>query len=85
MALSDGNAVAPRTQVLHAKGISSADLVARLRIDPDVEFAEVDVRVKRAARAERSAVRAAEWWRHTGRRPVVPAHDRIGSGVVDQR
>jgi serine protease len=49
MALSDGNAVAPRTQVLHAKGISSAELVARLQLDPDVEFAEVDVRVKRAA------------------------------------
>ncbi len=49
MALRDGNAVAPRTQVLFAQGISSADLVARLRIDPDVEFAEVDVRVKRAA------------------------------------
>jgi serine protease len=49
MALSDGNAVAPRTQVLHAKGISSAELVARLQLDPDVEFAEIDVRVKRAA------------------------------------
>jgi serine protease len=48
MVLSDGNAVAPRTQVLHARGISSADLVARLQLDPDVEFAEVDVRVKRA-------------------------------------
>jgi serine protease len=49
MALRDGAAVAPRTQVLFAQGVSSADLVARLRIDPDVEFAEVDVRVKRAA------------------------------------
>jgi serine protease len=49
VALSDGYAVAPRTQVLHAKGISSADLVARLQLDPDVEFAEVDARVKRAA------------------------------------
>jgi serine protease len=49
MALSDGNAVAPRTQVLHAKGVSSAELVARLQLDPDVEFAEIDVRVKRAA------------------------------------
>jgi serine protease len=49
MALSDGNAVAPRTQVLHAKGVSSAELVARLQLDPDVEVAEVDVRVKRAA------------------------------------
>ncbi|HEX6722179.1 MAG TPA: S8 family serine peptidase [Burkholderiaceae bacterium] len=49
MALRDGNAVAPRTQVLHARGVSSADLVARLRIDPDVEYAEVDVRVKRSA------------------------------------
>jgi serine protease len=49
MALSDGNAVAPRTQVLHAKGISSTELVARLQLDPDVEVAEVDVRVKRAA------------------------------------
>ena len=46
--LRDGNAVAPRTQVLLARGVSSADLVARLRTDPDVEFAEVDARVRRA-------------------------------------
>jgi len=48
LALRDGNPVAPRTQVVHAQGISSADLVARLQADPDVEFAEVDVRVRRA-------------------------------------
>ena len=59
IALRDGNAVAPRTQVLLARGVSSADLVARLQADPDVEFAEVDARVRRADVPERSAVRRA--------------------------
>jgi serine protease len=49
VAMSDGNAVAPRTQVVFAQGLSSAELVAKLQADPDVEIAEVDVRVKRAA------------------------------------
>jgi len=46
MALTDGYAIAPRTQVLFAKGIGSAQLVQRLQLDPDVEYAEVDQRVK---------------------------------------
>ncbi|HET7527417.1 MAG TPA: S8 family serine peptidase, partial [Burkholderiaceae bacterium] len=45
IALRDGFMIAPRTQVLHAMGMSSADLVARLQSDPDVEYAEVDERV----------------------------------------
>lgn len=49
MPLVDGHAIAPRTQVLHASGLTSAALVARLQIDPDVEYAEVDERVKRTA------------------------------------
>lgn len=49
IALTDGYAIAPRTQVLFAKGISSAQLVQRLQLDPDVEYAEVDQRVKIAA------------------------------------
>jgi serine protease len=48
IALRDGNAVAPRTQVVFGQGVSSADLVARLKADPEVEFAEVDARVRRA-------------------------------------
>ena len=46
--MTDGAAIAPRTQVLHAKGLSSEELVARLQNDPEVEYAEVDARVKRA-------------------------------------
>jgi serine protease len=49
VAMRDGAAVAPRTQVVFAQGLSSAELVAKLQADPDVEIAEVDVRVKRAA------------------------------------
>jgi serine protease len=49
VAMRDGYPVAPRTQVVFAQGLSSAELVAKLQADPDVEYAEVDVRVKRAA------------------------------------
>ena len=44
--LRDGAMVAPRTQVLRAGNLSSAALVARLQADPDVEYAEVDERVR---------------------------------------
>jgi len=44
--LRDGAMVAPRTQVLQASNMSSADLVARLQADPDVEYAEVDERMR---------------------------------------
>lgn len=46
IALRDGRAIAPRTQVLRAQNMSSADLVARLQADPDVEYAEVDERMR---------------------------------------
>ena len=49
IALRDGSVVAPRTQVLHARNVSAAALVARLQADPDVEYAEVDERVRFAA------------------------------------
>ena len=45
LVLRDGFMIAPRTQVLHARDMSSAALVARLQADPDVEYAEVDERV----------------------------------------
>ena len=45
IALRDGHMIAPRTQVLHARDLTSAELVARLQADPDVEYAEVDERV----------------------------------------
>jgi len=45
LVLRDGRVVAPRTQVLRAQNMSSADLVARLQADPDVEYAEVDERM----------------------------------------
>ncbi len=44
VAMTDGRAIAERTQVVFAKGISSADLAARLALDSEVEFAEPDVR-----------------------------------------
>jgi serine protease len=46
IALRDGHMIAPRTQVLHANDMSSAALVARLQADPDVEYAEVDERMR---------------------------------------
>lgn len=48
VAMSDGYPVAPRTQVVFAQGLSSAELVAKLQADPEVDYAEVDVRVRRA-------------------------------------
>jgi len=45
LTLRDGFAIAPRTQVLFARDLSSAELVARLQADPDVEYAEVDERM----------------------------------------
>jgi serine protease len=49
LALRDGHVVMPRVQVLHAQGLSSAALAARLAADPDVEYAEVDLRARIAA------------------------------------
>jgi serine protease len=46
VALRDGRAIAPRTQVLKASNMSSVALVARLQADPDVEYAEVDERMR---------------------------------------
>ena len=44
LALTDGRTLGAQTQVLHASGISSSALVAALRNDSDVEWAEVDQR-----------------------------------------
>lgn len=44
--MTDGHAIAARTQVLHASGLSSSALAQRLRADPDVEQAWVDERVR---------------------------------------
>ncbi len=49
MAMTDGDAVMPRTQVLHARGLRSSELVARLLADPEVENAWVDERVRATA------------------------------------
>jgi len=46
LAVNDGRVVAPRTQVLRVRNMSSAELVARLQADPDVEYAEVDERMR---------------------------------------
>jgi serine protease len=48
IAMRDGYPVAPRTQVVFAEGVSSAELLAKLRVDPEVEYAEIDERVRRA-------------------------------------
>lgn len=42
--LSDGRSVGPRAQVVHAQGIDSGELAARLSRDPEVEYAVVDRR-----------------------------------------
>ncbi|MEY2892169.1 MAG: hypothetical protein RJA98_2077 [Pseudomonadota bacterium] len=47
--LRDGIVVGPRTQVLHASGLSSAALAAQLAADPDVEYAEPDQWVRIAS------------------------------------
>jgi len=44
--MSDGHALGARTQVLTAKGIGSRELAARLSAQSDVEYAEVDERVR---------------------------------------
>jgi serine protease len=44
--MSDGHALGPRTQVLTAKGIGSRELAARLSAQSDVEYAEVDERMR---------------------------------------
>ena len=44
IALTDGHPISERSQVVFAKGLSSAELAARLAADPDVEFAEPDQR-----------------------------------------
>lgn len=49
LAMTDGHAVMPRTQVLHARGLRSSELVTRLRADPEVENAWVDERVRATA------------------------------------
>lgn len=42
--LSDGRSVGPRSQVIHGRGMTSAELAARLSLDPEVEYAVVDQR-----------------------------------------
>lgn len=44
LALTDGRSVGPRSQVVHGRGMTSAELAARLSRDPDVEYAVVDQR-----------------------------------------
>jgi serine protease len=44
LSLTDGHTVAPRTQVMLSSALDSAELAARLRSDPDVEFAVPDLR-----------------------------------------
>lgn len=44
LALTDGRTVGPRSQVIRGRGMSSAELAARLARDPDVEYAVVDQR-----------------------------------------
>ena len=48
IAMDDGAPVAPRTQVVLADGVTSAELAQRLAREPDVEYAVPDVRRHRA-------------------------------------
>ena len=49
VALTAGSALGGGAQVLSASGISSAELVRRLAAQPDIEYAEPDVRHRRTA------------------------------------
>ena len=49
LVLSDGHALDAHRQVLKASGISSRELAARLAAQPDVEYAEVDQRMRALA------------------------------------
>ena len=44
--MRDGHALGPRTQAITAKGIGSRELAARLSAQSDVEYAEVDERMR---------------------------------------
>ncbi|MEO8059795.1 MAG: S8 family serine peptidase [Burkholderiales bacterium] len=57
--LSDGHALGARTQVLTAKGIGSRELAARLAAQSDVEYAEVDERMRAFAAPNDPLYRAA--------------------------
>ena len=57
--LSDGHALGARTQVLTAKGIGSRELAARLSAQSDVEYAEVDERMRAFAAPNDPLYRAA--------------------------
>jgi len=57
--LSDGHALGARTQVLIAKGIGSRELAARLSAQSDVEYAEVDERMRAYAAPNDPLYRAA--------------------------
>ena len=46
LALRDGRVLGPRAQLVHAKGMSSKDLAARLAAQSDVEYAVVDGRMR---------------------------------------
>ena len=57
--LNDGHALGARTQVLTAKGIGSRELAARLSAQSDVEYAEVDERMRAYAAPNDPLYRAA--------------------------
>ena len=46
LALTDGRVLGPRSQLVHATGVSSKDLAARLAAQSDVEYAVVDGRMR---------------------------------------
>jgi serine protease len=47
--MSDGRVLGPRSQLVHAKGVSSKDLATRLAAQADVEYAVVDGRMRALA------------------------------------
>ncbi len=79
--LTDGHALGARTQVLIAKGISSRELAARLSAQSDVEYAEVDERVRAFAAPNDPLYRAAlttsptagQWYLRTPNATLVSA------------
>lgn len=72
IALADGASIDARTQVVRVAAAQQAALLARLALDPDVEWAEVDLRLHRASSVPDDLLFAANPL------PSPPQHPAVG-------
>ena len=72
IALADGASIDARTQVVRVAAAQQAALLARLALDPDVEWAEVDLRLHRASSVPDDPLFAANPL------PSPPQHPAVG-------